>query len=295
MLNNRSCTYADGQVGFERVFTVVNASPGYEVSIAENVNSIALQRSVETNGDWKIENETKDDIAGKQVLSLDGRLTLKQDGETFFRTLFISSPTIDNPNSLGADEKTLSLGERLIAKNDCKTCHNAKVQTVGPAYIQIAERYPMEQSEIIRLSNKIIKGGGGIWGSQVMSAHPELPVSDANEMVRYILSLDTTDAGQKGGQGVATEMIAELKEANDMLPGLLVEAYTNLKGLEKLPVIPASKSADQAGIISDFQGMDANDFGGLTEDFVIIATGYYMWIKKPRGVRIMSDDGPSWT
>ncbi|MEO6109260.1 MAG: c-type cytochrome, partial [Cyclobacteriaceae bacterium] len=200
----------DGQVGFERVFTIVNAPPGYEISIAENVNSVALHRNIETNGDWKIDSESKEDIRGKQVLTLDGRLTLKQDGETFFRTLFISTPMIDNPNSLGADEKTLSLGERLIAKNDCKTCHNAKVQTVGPSYLQIAKRYPMDQSEIERLTTKIIKGGGGIWGSQVMSAHPELPVPDAKEMVRYILSLDTTDVGQKGGQGVAVELVAEL-------------------------------------------------------------------------------------
>lgn len=104
--------------------------------------------------------------------------------ETFFRTYFINKPTIPNPNkAAGAEEETLPLGQRLIAKNDCKTCHNEKVQTIGPAYKQVAERYPWNEETVTALANKVKAGGSGIWGSQAMSAHPELPVTDAMEMV----------------------------------------------------------------------------------------------------------------
>lgn len=282
----------DGQIGFERKFIIENAPPGYEVSIAQNVTSIALNRNIETNGTWKVEQESKSDFEKKQLLNVDGRLTLKADGETFFRTFFISKPTIDNTNSL-ADERSLSLGERLIAKNDCKTCHNTKVQTIGPSYLQVAEKYPLNNETVITLSNKIIKGGAGIWGTQVMSPHPELPVPDANEMVRFILSLDTTDAEQKTVNDKALiALMTEIKEGKDMLPGLFVEAYTNQKGLDKLPVYPATKKSDQAGILTNFQGLDITDFGGLTEDFVLIAKGYlYAENDTIIGLRIWSDDG----
>ncbi|MDQ3017144.1 MAG: PA14 domain-containing protein, partial [Bacteroidota bacterium] len=282
----------DGQAGFERIFTVDDAGKDYEISIAQNVSSIALKRNVETNGKWEVKDESKSDFKGRQLLSLDGILTLKTDGETFFRTRFINTPTIDNPNTLGEDEKTLPLGERLIAKNDCKTCHNAMVQTIGPAYKQIAERYPMQEEEVTRLANKVIAGGAGIWGTQVMSAHPELPKSDAMEMVRYILSLDITDAGQKGEAGPAIALNTDVKEMKDVLPGLFVDVYTGQTGIEKIPSYPASIKSNQAGIVTEFQGLDATDFGGLTEDFVMIAKGYiYTDHDTTAGIRVLSDDG----
>ncbi len=282
----------DGQVGFERIFTVDGAGKGYEVSIAENVSSIALNRNVETNGKWNVANESKSDFKGRQVITLDGTLVLNEEGETFFRTSFINSPTIDNPNSLGKEEASLPLGERLIAKNDCKTCHNAKVQTIGPSYTQIAERYPMNEEEVTRLANKVIAGGAGIWGIQVMSAHPELPVPDAKEMVRFILSLDTTDVGQNGDTGPVTALPSETKEMKDVLPGLYVDAYTDLGKLDKLPTIPATKKSTQAGIVTDFQGLDATDFGGLIDEFVMVGTGYlFVEMDTTVGLRVLSDDG----
>ncbi len=50
---------------------------------------------------------------------------------------------IENLNKIeGAEEaENVPLGMRLIAKADCKSCHNTYVQTVGPAYVDIAKRY----------------------------------------------------------------------------------------------------------------------------------------------------------
>src|SRR5687767_1464174 len=200
---------ADGQIGFERIFSTKGIPKEYEITLTQRINSIALNRNIETDGKWNVTQELKSDFNGKQILTVDGDVILKPDGETFFRTYFISSPTIDNLNKLSTDEAAQSLGERLIAKNDCKTCHNAKVQTIGPAYIHIAEKYAYNNEMVAQLSNKIIKGGGGIWGTQMMSPHPELAMSDANEMVRYILSLDTTDSGQEATGGVAHTLATE--------------------------------------------------------------------------------------
>ena len=80
-------------------------------------------------------------------------------------------------------------GEVLIAYADCKDCHTVEQRAKGPAFIQIAEKYPVRKVYIDLLTQKIIKGGYGTWGQPVMTPHPKLTGEDAATMVKYILSL----------------------------------------------------------------------------------------------------------
>lgn len=78
-------------------------------------------------------------------------------------------------------------GETLMANSDCNTCHNAQSKIIGPALVDIAKKY--KESDVDMLADKIIKGGSGNWGTVPMTAHADLPVADAKEMVKYILSV----------------------------------------------------------------------------------------------------------
>ncbi|CAN5128580.1 hypothetical protein BH11BAC5_BH11BAC5_22850 [soil metagenome] len=80
-------------------------------------------------------------------------------------------------------------GEVLIAYSDCKDCHTVEQRAKGPAFIQIAEKYPISKAYIDMLTQKVIKGGYGTWGQPVMAPHPNLSSEDAEAMVKYILSL----------------------------------------------------------------------------------------------------------
>jgi cytochrome c len=80
-------------------------------------------------------------------------------------------------------------GEALIKKSDCLACHNAKVKIVGPAYADVAAKYPATAANIDKLADKIIAGGAGAWGEVPMSPHPSVSKGDAKEMVKYILSI----------------------------------------------------------------------------------------------------------
>lgn len=82
----------------------------------------------------------------------------------------------------------VSKGETLIAAKDCLTCHKVELKLVGPAYIDVAKKYPATEENIAMLADKIIKGGTGNWGEVPMTPHPDIPVDDAKEMVKYILS-----------------------------------------------------------------------------------------------------------
>ncbi|MES2807274.1 MAG: c-type cytochrome [Bacteroidota bacterium] len=84
---------------------------------------------------------------------------------------------------------TLEEGKQLLSKSDCLSCHKADIKIVGPAYIDVAKKYPANAANYEKLTQKIIAGGSGVWGDIPMSAHPSTPPADVKKMVQYILSL----------------------------------------------------------------------------------------------------------
>jgi cytochrome c len=98
-----------------------------------------------------------------------------------------SSESSSDTSSASAGSGNAAAGKQLIAKSDCLGCHNETQKIVGPAYVAVAEKYT--QSDLDYLSDKIIKGGSGVWGEVPMSAHPTLSKDDAKQMAEYILSL----------------------------------------------------------------------------------------------------------
>jgi cytochrome c len=80
-------------------------------------------------------------------------------------------------------------GKLLIAESDCKSCHLIDQKSAGPAYRDVAKRYAKEVRAVEVLSDKVLKGGSGVWGEVAMAAHPQLTKAQAVQMVEYILSL----------------------------------------------------------------------------------------------------------
>ncbi len=80
-------------------------------------------------------------------------------------------------------------GKLLIAESDCKSCHLIDQRSAGPAYRDVAKRYAKEVRAVEVLSDKVLKGGSGVWGEVAMAAHPQLTKAQAVQMVEYVLSL----------------------------------------------------------------------------------------------------------
>jgi cytochrome c len=91
--------------------------------------------------------------------------------------------------SAQAENPEVEKGLNLVAKSDCLTCHQVETKATGPAYMDVAAKYPSNDAVIDSLSDKIIKGGAGNWGTIPMVAHPQVSKDDAKAMVTYILSL----------------------------------------------------------------------------------------------------------
>ncbi|MBC6989559.1 MULTISPECIES: c-type cytochrome [Hymenobacter] len=101
-------------------------------------------------------------------------------------------PTVDtNATKIGTEHTggVVAKGAKLITASDCTSCHKERDLLVGPAYTAVAQKYPATDANITMLANKIIQGGKGNWGEVAMTPHPGVPVEDAKEMVKYILSL----------------------------------------------------------------------------------------------------------
>ena len=50
----------------------------------------------------------------------------------------------------------------LTQKYSCSACHGATQKIVGPAFSDIAKKYP---DQVVYLAEKIVKGGSGVWGA----------------------------------------------------------------------------------------------------------------------------------
>jgi cytochrome c len=94
------------------------------------------------------------------------------------------------PKSKVVSTEQPSEGERLIAKQDCANCHKIDKKAIGPTYLDIAKKYPMNDKNINYLSDKIIKGSSGVWGAIPMAPHSALKKGEAKKIATYILSLN---------------------------------------------------------------------------------------------------------
>jgi len=123
----------------------------------------------------------------------------------------------------------------LIKNDDCLNCHNIEDKSVGPSYIEISRRYDPDTQTINRLANKIIEGGGGLWGSQQMSKHPFLEKEDAIKIVKWILSLGDSTINIDPLEHIQSLSLADVFNSKD-------QALTSNQGLELSVYLPEEAS-----------------------------------------------------
>ena len=137
---------------------------------------------------------------------------------------------------------TFTAGKTLIEKSDCKACHFTDKKSIGPAFRDVAARYRADANAVASLSDKIIKGGAGVWGETAMSAHPSIGLPEAGQMVKYILSL--TDEKQAAQMlPPAGEVMVKIPGGGDAGKGIykFIASYTD-KGANGMPAQTTEKT-----------------------------------------------------
>jgi glucose/arabinose dehydrogenase/cytochrome c551/c552 len=82
-----------------------------------------------------------------------------------------------------------SPGKALMMTLDCKTCHKIAEKSIGPAFTDVAKKYPNNKASMAHLTQKVMQGGTGVWGDVAMPAHPALKPAEAKQIISWILSL----------------------------------------------------------------------------------------------------------
>ena len=188
----------DGLTGLSRSFEVSGLPPGQQLQLRVVLNNLPDEFSYSTSGVFEVQEKDSKTYGGVTTIDVVGLLLL-ENGTTSLEAVFKVSTPAKIIESEPNESNEISQGSQLIENSDCKTCHNETVKTVGPSYLAIAEKYPTSDGTVRLLARKIISGGEGNWGEVPMTAHPDLTEPDAENMVRFILSLDKEEQAPKEG------------------------------------------------------------------------------------------------
>jgi len=114
-----------------------------------------------------------------------------QQTEETIKTKSTTTTTTDSSAAVSAETSSSDAlpGKKLVAMADCVGCHNETQKVIGPAYVDIAAKYPSNDENISHLADVVIKGSKGTWGDLPMTPHPNLSKDDAKLMVTWVLSL----------------------------------------------------------------------------------------------------------
>ncbi|MBL8459422.1 c-type cytochrome [Zoogloea sp.] len=74
-------------------------------------------------------------------------------------------------------------------KAGCMACHAMDKKLVGPSFKDIAAKYKGQGDAVAKLSDKVRKGGSGVWGPIPMPPNPEAKIGDADlkDVVGWLL------------------------------------------------------------------------------------------------------------
>lgn len=156
--------------------------------------------------------------------------TAKMDPANLFVSVDYAGEGYDKAaNTFGHQQGAATItGKSLTLSLDCKGCHKENEKSIGPAYTAVAQKYQKDANAMNYLTQKIIKGGGGVWGEVAMPAHPNLSASDATQIVTWVMSL-----GNKAVTKKSLPPSGTINPATNQKPGsvlLITASYTDRGG-----------------------------------------------------------------
>ncbi len=199
------------------------------------------------------------DLIGNKMFYFPGKpvkyavsVTDKEDGSTATGTLDPTNIYIKAMYMEGRDKAALPQGHQIISgaiagknimeSSDCKTCHKPNEKSIGPSFMEVAGKYKDDPKSPQYLAEKIIRGGGGVWGETAMSAHPGISIGEAKQIVEYIFSL-AGGAKQEPSLPITGSVDPSVgNEVKDRGVFYLVASYTDKGGPGIRPITGAANA-----------------------------------------------------
>jgi cytochrome c len=187
--------------------------------------------------------------------------------------LVVSADYMEGSDRAASSQGHQVLTEAMIGRNtmlslDCKSCHKTNEKSVGPSYTDVALKYEKNPNAVNYLTEKIIKGGAGVWGEVAMPAHPTLKESDARQIVTWIRTLAGSTAAGKSlpPSGKVNPTLDKPLMDKGML--YLSASYTdkggnNIKPLTGDAVVVLRNSKMSFGGVKQMQGYTKMNLNGM--------------------------------
>ncbi|WP_439555438.1 ThuA domain-containing protein [Dyadobacter sp.] len=222
----------------EVIVRVGNAIPKVDVAIKGNKSFYWNDKPV--NYEVSVSDKEDGSLANKKIAEDEVTVTINY-LEGFDKTILAQGHQANTG---------FETGKRLIELSDCKACHSIDKKSIGPAYKEVAKKYAKERNSLKTLSDKVLKGGSGVWGEQAMPGHPQHKPEEIEDMVKYILSLANDKAVDK--KPLKGSYVTEAKKKDGSY--IISASYTDkgsstmgpLTGVKTLALRPATLTASLA-------------------------------------------------
>jgi cytochrome c len=146
-------------------------------------------------------------------------------------------------------------GKKLIQASDCMACHSVDKKSIGPTYREVANKYKGDNSALEKLTKKVISGGSGVWGETAMAGHPQLSITDASEMVKYILNIANEKPKAKS-LPVSGSYVAKAPASDKGKGVYIVRAAYEDQGANGLPALRSEQTFTLRNSKVDAHGFD---------------------------------------
>jgi len=78
---------------------------------------------------------------------------------------------------------------QLAQQKNCMACHATDKKLVGPSYKDVAAKYAGQKDAVDKLTQKVMKGGSGVWGAVPMPANPQVTEAEAKQLATWVLTV----------------------------------------------------------------------------------------------------------
>ena len=132
-------------------------------------------------------------------------------------------------------------GLALMKSADCFNCHAPEHRIVGPAFLEIADKYRGQPAALDASVDRVQKGSSGVWGPLPMLPHGHHTREQVREMVTWVYSLKAGADKPILQRGLSGEVVIPADAAGAR--AVRIEATFTDAGQ-----LPASQLTGQAGV-----------------------------------------------
>ena len=188
------------------------------------------------------------------------RVRDQEDGDSRLNDEFMEAgaSVMAQPADSNATQATIPPGHQAMLASDCFNCHAIAEKVVGPALLDIAQRYRHQPEALTQSVQRVLKGSAGVWGEVPMLAHANLAEQQVEAMVQWIYDLEPSESASTTQRGLQGKL--ELGEMIDGKPWALKATYRDF-GWESVAPLTATATIHlrhrriEAEHCDDYQGL----------------------------------------